>query len=250
VGFFDQYELFYRTSQTSPYPHRLNSRFKAIIERHKLKLEGKRVLDIASHDGRWAFAALQAGAAHVTGIEPRQELIDNAHSTFAHYGISADRYAFECGDIFEGILGRQFDVVLCLGFYYHTIRHAELLDLIDRTGAEFVVIDTEVTPTVDEVSVKESSDPRLVYANPYNIQLLADPVDDQQMAWTDSMTRNGKTIVGRPSRAAVAFLADHFGYDSATYDWPAHFAIYPEAAAVMADYREGWRDTFFLDRKQ
>ncbi|WP_277593595.1 class I SAM-dependent methyltransferase [Pseudomonas chlororaphis] len=249
MGFFDQYELFYKTSQTSPLPHRLNSRFKAIIERNKAKLEGKRVLDIASHDGRWTFAALKAGAAHVTGIEPRQELIDNARSTFSSYGVPDDRYTFECGDIFDRIRGKKFDVVLCLGFYYHTIRHAELLDLIERTGADFVVIDTEVTPTADQILVGKSSDPRLVYGNPYGIQLLVDPVDEQQMAWTDSMTRNGRTVVGRPSRAAVDFLANHFGYNCETFNWPEFFVKHEETASSMVDYSEGWRDSFFLSRK-
>ena len=85
--FFDQYDRFYTTSQTSPFPHRLNGRHQAIIARNASIISGKRVLDIASHDGRWSFAALQAGAAHVTGIEPRRELIANAHETFAHYGV-------------------------------------------------------------------------------------------------------------------------------------------------------------------
>lgn len=204
------------------------------------------MLDIASHDGRWSFAALQAGAAHVTGIEPRQELINNARDTFAHYGIEAPRFDFQCGDVFELLGGQTFDVVLCLGFYYHTIRHAELLDLIERTGARFVIIDTEVTPRADEVAVLPGSDPRLVFANSYAIELLSDPVDDQQMAWQDSLTRNGQTLVGRPSRAAVDYMANHFGYACETYDWPAHFAAKPEQASAMTDYDQGWRDTFFL----
>jgi hypothetical protein len=45
-----------------------------------------------------------------------------------------------------------------------------------------VVIDTEVTPSADEVAVFPSSDPRLVFANPYALQLLGDPFDEQQMA--------------------------------------------------------------------
>lgn len=249
MGFFDQYELFYKTSHTSPYPYRLNSRYKAIIERNQSKLEGKRVLDIASHDGRWTFAALQAGAAHVTGIEPRQALIDNAQSTFSHYGISDDRYSFECGDIFDKIRGKQFDVVLCLGFYYHTVRHAELFDLIERTGAEFVIIDTEVTPSAEEFAREDDGDERLVFKNPYVIQLLRDPVDDERMAWNDSMTRNGHTLVGRPSRSAVKFLADHFGYSISTFDWPEYMGSNPQIADSMADYGRGWRDTFYCTKK-
>lgn len=248
MGFFDGYDRFYSTSNTSPFPHRLNSRQKAIVERNVKELMGKRVLDIASHDGRWSFAALQAGATHVTGIEPRQELIDNAIETFKHYGVDSSRYNFNQGDVFEFLKGQQFDVVLCLGFYYHTVRHAELLDLIERTGASFVVIDTEVTPFVEELDVSSGMDPRLVYGNPNGIQLLRDEVDDQQMAWHDSMTRNGFTLVGRPSRAAIKFMSDHFGYGIESFSWSEFFAQNPHAAEFMVDYSEGWRDTFFLSR--
>jgi hypothetical protein len=44
VQFFDQYDRFYATSQTSPYPHRLNGRYEAIIARNAHLLSGKRIL--------------------------------------------------------------------------------------------------------------------------------------------------------------------------------------------------------------
>jgi hypothetical protein len=249
MGFFDGFTKFYTTSQTSPFPDRLNSRHRAIMDRNAERLKGKRVLDIASHDGRWSFAALHAGAAHVTGIEPRQELIDNASETFLEYGIDPSRFEFVRGDVFDQIKDRKFDVVLCLGFYYHTIRHAELLDLIERTSAEFIVIDTEVTPASEEGVEPVSGDPRIVYGNPYSVQMILDPVDDQQMAWTDSLTRNGHTIVGRPSRQAIKFMAKHFGYETETFNWDQYFSSHPEAKPSMVDYVEGWRDTFFCSRK-
>ncbi|MBN8947706.1 MAG: class I SAM-dependent methyltransferase [Rhodanobacter sp.] len=247
MGFFDGFARFYTTSETSPYPDRLNSRHEAIIERNVGYLTGARVLDIASHDGRWSFAALQAGAAHVTGFEPRQELIDNARETFAHYGIEPSRFTFKRGDVFDLIRGQKFDVVLCLGFFYHTVRQVELLDLIERTGAALVVIDTEVTPAIGQIAVgdQERSDPRMVYNNPYSVQLLRDEVSNQQMAWEDSMTREGFTLVARPSRAAVTFMACHFGYAVETFSWSEFFENNPSAAASMVDYNEGWRDTFF-----
>ncbi|HWU76747.1 MAG TPA: class I SAM-dependent methyltransferase [Rhodanobacter sp.] len=246
MGFFDQYPRFYATSQTSPLPHRLNGRHEAIITRNADQLIGKRVLDIASHDGRWSFAALQAGASHVIGIEPRAELIDNANQTFEYYGIDPAYHEFRCGDVFDRIDDIKVDIVLCLGFYYHTIRHAELLDKIERTGAQLVIIDTEVTPWQDSSSTTNTNDPRIVYGNPYLIQLLRDPVDNQQMAATDSMTRDGHTLVGRPSRAAVEFMAHHYGYSSELHDWRSHLEQHPERASSMVDYAEGWRDTFYL----
>jgi predicted nicotinamide N-methyase len=248
MGFFDDFSRFFQTSTTSPFPHRLNGRHTAIIARDAARLVGKRVLDIASHDGRWSFAALKAGAAHVTGIEPRQSLVDNARQTFEHYGIASDAYALHTGDAFEFLRKREFDVVLCLGYFYHTIRHAELLDLIERTGAGFVVIDTEITAPQDALPDVDSADPRLVFGNPYSIQLVRDQVEDQQMAFPDALTRNGYTLAGRTSRAAIRYMADHFGFRTDEFDWPAHFREHPEQRLAMVDYDEGWRSTFYLDR--
>lgn len=250
MKFFNNFDRFYTTSNTSPFPHRLNGRYEAIISRNAHELTGKRILDIASHDGRWSFAALQAGAAHVTGIEPRQELIDNAIATFTHYGIDSARYEFRRGDVFD-LLGEQsFDIVFCLGFFYHTIRHAELLHRIERTGADLVIIDTEVSPLCEELPPTQTGDPRLVFHNPNNIQLLLDPVTDQQMACADALSRNGKTLVGRTSRAAIRFMAEHFGYTCTQYDWTAHFEKHPEQKSSMTDYNERWRETFYLSRQQ
>ncbi|HKZ10554.1 MAG TPA: hypothetical protein VJL61_07595 [Rhodanobacteraceae bacterium] len=111
------------------------------------------------------------------------------------------------------------------------------------------MIDTEVTPAVDEVPVAPTNDPRIVYRNPYAIQLLLDPVDNEQMAWRDSMTRNGHTVVGRPARAAIEFLARHFGFQCSCFDWRSYFASHDYARASMVDYDEAWRDTFHLSRR-
>lgn len=120
---------------------------------------------------------------------------------------------------------------------------------MERTGAKLVVIDTEVTPAVDEVPVASTNDPRIVYRNPYAIQLLLDPVENEQMAWRDSMTRGGHTIVGRPSPAAVEFLAHHFGFQSSCFDWRGYFSVHDYARASMVDYDEAWRDTFYPSRR-
>jgi hypothetical protein len=60
-GFFDQFPRFYESSETATHPGRLNLRHQAMIGDNLDIFEGAKVLDIASHDGRWSFAALQAG---------------------------------------------------------------------------------------------------------------------------------------------------------------------------------------------
>lgn len=80
-GFFDRVPGFFETSETSSFRWRLNLRHEAIFTENADLLSGARVLDIASHDGRWSMAALQAGAAHVTGVEARPDLVAHATTT-------------------------------------------------------------------------------------------------------------------------------------------------------------------------
>ncbi len=55
VGFFGKYPRFLETSGTASKPDRLNLRYEAMIQANCDILEGARVLDIASHDGRWSL---------------------------------------------------------------------------------------------------------------------------------------------------------------------------------------------------
>jgi hypothetical protein len=55
VHFFDQYQQFYETGIT-PNANRLRCRYDAIINTNVDILEGAKVLDVASHNGRWSAA--------------------------------------------------------------------------------------------------------------------------------------------------------------------------------------------------
>ena len=130
--FFDDYPAFLETSDTAASASRLGWWHRFIIEDNADLLVGKRVLDLASHDGRWSFAALKAGASHVTGVEFRPEMVASARATFDGYRVDPSTYRFIAGDLFELLRdpgqGIEVDVVLCLGFLYHTLRYAELLN--------------------------------------------------------------------------------------------------------------------------
>ena len=43
----------------------------------------------------------------------------------------------------------QADVVMCLGFLYHTTRYNELLHHIRATGARILIIDTEIVQGIE-----------------------------------------------------------------------------------------------------
>ena len=125
--FFDDNPEFLETSTTASSKRRLNLRHIGIIEENEEILRGSSVVDIASHDGRWSYAALHAGATHVTGVEGRRHLIDATRQTFDAKAVPATQYTLIQGDVHETLFDPEVkcDVVLCLGFLYHTARYVE-----------------------------------------------------------------------------------------------------------------------------
>ena len=124
-GFFDDYNIFQNSSGVGNDINRLNTRYKAIIESNAEIIAQNRILDLASHDGRWSFAAIKNDAKHVLGIEGRQHLVDKANQIFNNLEVNKNQFEFRRGLIPQDLqsIKENFDVVLCLGFFYHTVEH-------------------------------------------------------------------------------------------------------------------------------
>ncbi len=228
--FFDDHPRFLDTSSTAQQRSRLNWRHRAIIEDNADLLNDQRIIDIASHDGRWSYAALKAGANHVTGIEVRPELVHHAEQTLAHYRADADSYDFIAGDVFDVLRDAEHemkaDVVLCLGFLYHTIRYPDLLLGIRDTGARFLVLDTAVWPGRHRV-----------------VRLFAENVESEGNAALGSDTYGGKALIGWPSPSALEFMLESFGFQIVKkFDW--HRALYKKKVKAVGQYRRGRRVTW------
>ncbi len=227
-NFFDDYPKFFGTSRTTPQRIRLNLRYEAIFGQNRDLFDGARVLDIASHDGRWSFAALQTGAAEVIGIEARPDLVENANATFAHYDVAPDRYRFITGDLFEAFEQEAFDVdvVLCLGFMYHTLRYNELLSHIANCRPKALIVDSRIIV----------SDDSLVFVR-------TEPAADQRNAVTDRYSRGDRVLTGRPSATAIATMVGAYGFDvERQSDWAALLRD-NEIDDSIAVYQKGQRVT-------
>lgn len=232
-GFFDRFPAFYETSRTSSYPWRLNLRHAAIFGEHADLFPGARVLDIASHDGRWSMAALEAGAASVLGVEARSDLVEHATATLRGYGVDDARFRFVAGDVFEVLAADepQVDVVLCLGFLYHTLRHNELFTRMRRTGAGHLVVDTEIHRSEEPV-----------------VRLADEHVERQGNAVADAFSYGDTVLTGRPTLAALDLLARTQGFEvERLSDWAGLLRDNPHADQVR-DYRIGRRATLRLRR--
>lgn len=227
--FFDDYPKFLGTSSVAAHRGRLNLRYEALFAANRDILEGARVLDLASHDGRWSFAALRTGAAHVTGVEARPDLVDSARENLSYYGEDPNSYRFLSGDMFE-VLAREkleVDVVLCLGYIYHTYRHTELFYYLRQLNPDYLVVDCSVIPRFTAPVVK----------------LFRDQADEPAQAVLDPYSHDGATLVGRPSVPALRMMlqAYDFGVED-TYDWDGLMSAHPEIAKPD-DYTNGRRVT-------
>ena len=226
--FAEDYPRFMEVSELVPRPERMNERYKALFAGNQDIFDGARVLDLASHDGRYSFAALKTGAAHVTGVEVRQSLIDKAEETFSFYGQYPETYRFVRGDVFEVLARETFDVdvVLCLGYLYHTYRHTELMYRLHNLDPRHLILDTMVTPgtlpTLRLFRERSPKDIRSAARDPYSV---------------------GRVVVARPSVPALQLLLTAYGFEiESMYDWQSRLAGRPPAPGLNG-YAKGKRVT-------
>jgi len=204
-GFCDRYPRFLETTETVPSRSRLNARWRAVIGWNESILAGRRVVDLGCHDGRWSFAALKAGASHVVGIEARGHLAEKAKDNFRSYGVPAGAYEIVTGDAIETLRGRKIgsiDILMCLGFFYHTLEHMRLLLETSRLGAEYVIIDTSISPAKEPL-----------------VALAFESTADPRNAVDYGSTGSNKALVGSPSKSGLLAMLDYAGYTAEFFDW-------------------------------
>jgi hypothetical protein len=186
------------------------------------------VLDLASHDGRYSFAALKTGAAHVTGVEVRDSLVHQAQETFAFYGQDPETYRFVCGDVFEVLAREKFDVdvVLCLGYLYHTYRHTELMYRLHGLAPKHLIVDTMIVPGSRRI---------LRVFTERNSEAIRSAAQDAYSV--------GRVLVAWPSLPALQLLLAAYGFEiESRYDWKGRLAGRPPTRG-LASYAKGKRVT-------
>lgn len=203
--------------------HRLNRRYDAIVAPFKADIAGARVLDLASHDGRWPYALAHVGAREVVGIEARQDLIDR-FDAFPDDAAKA-KVSLRNGDIFAEMEAmvqakESFDVVAIFGIFYHITEHYLLILLAQALRPRLIIIDSEFIVASDGPIVRfmrEETD------NPLNTVPRAE----------------GRRVelVATPSMRLVEVFGEVTGHTAEWVDW----SVLPEAERVgLGDYfREG-----------
>jgi SAM-dependent methyltransferase len=121
--------------------------FQPLVDMLGGSLAGKRVLDLGCNAGYWSLRAIENGCDYVLGVDGRQMHIDQANLVFETKQIERHQYDFQCNNFFDLDYDRIgiFDVVLCLGIFYHINKHFNLLELISAVNSDVLVIDTSLS---------------------------------------------------------------------------------------------------------
>ncbi len=196
---------------------RMNWRYHHIVEPIKDELDGATVLDLGSHDGRWPYALAAAGA-KVTGIEGRGDLI----AQFTRYPDAAakSRVTLVEGNFItemDRLLaeGKRFDVVTCLGVFYHTIEHYRILMQMVAFRPNVIVVDSVFNLSKRATISIKNEDTGLDRAT---------IAQQAGQAWAP---------VGRISRPALELMVETLGYTVEWNEWD-----------VPEDEREPVKDYF------
>ena len=213
---------FMGSSTTGAHQNRLNWRARVLLEQNELAVRDRRVLDLASHDGRFSYACTQFGAESVTGVESRPHLVANAESNMRALEIEPHRCEFVCADVFDylpTVEPGQFDTVLCMGFIYHTARQIELLAQLQRLRPRYLVLDARIHPN------QAGSDAAALH--------FATEDPDKE-----SCTSVADGVVAVPTLAFLELFCAQLGMEAELVDWKAQGI---ENWKKLKDYRDGRR---------
>lgn len=139
--------VFLTSSNVRANAHRLNWRSEVLLSRYADAFKDKKVLDLASHDGRFMHAALAHGASKVVGVEVRADHAISAQKNLAQGGHSSDSYEVICADLVEYLKSVEpgaFDTILCFGVLSHLIEHIEIMREVSRIAPGTFILDTWV----------------------------------------------------------------------------------------------------------
>jgi hypothetical protein len=220
--FFDSFPRFYKTSLTGSDAEWNNRRYQVLIEGCRDVIAGQRIVDFGSHDGRWAFAALDAGARHVVCVEPEPALLEATEQNFREYKVDRGRYALvESGAmafIEKGNLSA--DTAFLFGMLTVISEQPAFFGLLRRAGVRNLVIDTHIM----------AGEERPVF------ELFRAHVQRGNAIIPDKTHNDGWMMGLTPSLSALTAVLDHFGWKSQLLDWT-RWQEHPD----MQDYRIGRR---------
>ncbi|MGO8800697.1 MAG: class I SAM-dependent methyltransferase [Roseiarcus sp.] len=206
-------------------PVRLQKRYEMIYSRNRELFKGARVLDLMSATGFWSLAALDAGAAHVSGVEVSPAAVETAKKAFTEYGVNAGAYRFINSEIPAALRKfdpKAFDVVLCHGFLEQSDPRF-VFQQLSRLRPKHVVLDT-----------------RMVQGKGPIVRFRARSSDESKVKAADRY----KSILAIPNHELITFFCDYFQFRWRQVDWKAGITDW----SGLGDYEQERRRTYLLER--
>ena len=124
----------------------LRRRYDVIVGRNRDLFRGARVLDVMSSYGFWSLAALEAGAAHVVGIEASSAAVATTRKLFDEHKVDPASHDLVNSDIITGLQSlkpNSFDLVMCLGSFEQCDFRA-FFHHLSRLQPKQVILDTGI----------------------------------------------------------------------------------------------------------
>jgi len=211
-----------------PYDHDcLNARIEVLIDRQRDAIVGQTLLDVGSHMGTFAYAALMLGAERVHGIDAEPRMVELGRKLFESQKVRPSSYRFETQDIFEfleQVPENSYDTVLCFGVLYYTADPFRLLRLMKRAARRTVLLDTFTAGFAalqgkDAVEVyKKIKDDTL--GLPLQIVSLTQPIK-KDYKLPQSFNRRGKelSLMTLPTRSLLEIWFESLELNMHMMDW-------------------------------
>ncbi len=193
---------------------RLRRRYEVIVSANRNLFQNARILDVMSGPGFWTLAALDAGAAHVVGVEPAAALVESANQYFVKNDVSSKSYQFINSELFlalENLEQKPFDLIFCHdSLEQHDI--SRFFSYVKRLQPKQIILDTGMA----------SGEGPLI-----------------------RFSLNVDGIVGYPNHQLIMFLCDTFGFKWRLLDWRAQGI---SDWTGIHEYDRDHRRTYILDR--
>jgi hypothetical protein len=202
--------------------NRMNWRHAHIILPLLDEIKGARILDLGSHDGRWPSAYADAGAGEIIGIEGRASLVE----VFNQFpGENKDKVKLQVGDFVEVMdeliaAGETFDIVSCLGVYYHTLQHYRMMRQMAMFKPKLIIIDSEFSRSQDAMISIGLEKP------------------ESKLNSIEQFAGQAMVPVGNPSRKALRLMARSVGYEVSMVKWD----VPEEEREPVSDYYDRWQN--------
>jgi len=246
----------------------LNARIEVLLANNGDAIRGRRILDLGSHIGTFAYAALTLGAREVLGVDAEARTVQTCRELFQQHRVpaAAGRFLAENAfDFLEGVPPNSFDTVFCFGLLYYTAEPCRLLHLMARAARHTLLVDTFTAPFAalqgkDAPAIQEKLSDE-AFTLPLQIVSLTQP-EKKDYRLPGSFNRRGRelSLMTLPTPALLEIWFESIGWRHRRLDWSAHITrrvthrdlMTPEQkkASHWADvYASGVRVAYRLDRE-